>query len=65
MKKTKSSEEILAVLKKYGVELKEEDLIDFKEKRELSDDELDMAAGGCDSCSDLHICMTNVHCSYG
>ena len=40
-------EEGLAVLKKYGISLTEEEMQKLTAKREMSDDELDAAAGGC------------------
>ena len=46
-------EEGLAVLKKYSISLTEEEMKKLTAKREMSDDELDAAAGGC--CSD-HVC---------
>ena len=36
----------LAVLKKYGISLTEEEMQKLTAKREMSDDELDAAAGG-------------------
>lgn len=47
-------EEGLAILKKYGISLTEEELKKLNAKRELSDDELDDTSGGgcpnCDNC---------------
>ncbi len=40
----------LAVLKKYGVSLTEEEMKKLTEKRELSDEELDATSGGCETC---------------
>ena len=42
-------EDGLSVLKKYGVALTEEEMQQLTSKREMSDEELDAAAGG-DSC---------------
>ena len=41
-------EEGLSVLKKYGISLTEEEMKKLTAKREMSDDELDAAAGGCE-----------------
>ena len=41
-------EDSLSVLKKYGISLTEEEMQKLTAKREMSDDELDAAAGGCD-----------------
>ena len=46
-------EEGLAVLKKYSISLTEEEMQKLTSKCEMSDDELDAAAGGC--CGD-HVC---------
>ena len=43
-------EEGLAVLKKYGISLTEEEMQKLTAKREMSDDELDAAAGGGCNC---------------
>ena len=40
----------LAVLKKYGVSLTEEEMKKLTERRELSDEELDATSGGCETC---------------
>ena len=40
-------EEGLSVLKKYGISLTEEEMKKLTAKREMSDDDLDAAAGGC------------------
>ena len=47
----------MAVLKKYSISLTEEEMKKLTAKREMSDEELDAAAGGC--CSD-HVC--NAYC---
>ena len=54
-------EEGLAVLKKYSISLTEEEMKKLTAKREMSDDELDAAAGGC--CSD-HVCNDHVCNAY-
>ena len=46
-------EEGLAVLKKYGISLTEEEMKKLASKCEMSDEELDAASGGC--CRD-HVC---------
>ena len=45
-------EEGLSVLKKYGISLTEEEMQKLTAKHEMSDDELDAAAGGADCCKD-------------
>ena len=45
-------EEGLSVLKKYGISLAEEEMQRLTAKREMSDDELDAAAGGGCDCDD-------------
>ena len=45
-------EEGLAVLKKYSISLTEEEMKKLTAKREMSDDELDAAAGGGCDCDD-------------
>ena len=45
-------EEGLAVLKKYGISLTEEEMKKLTAKREMSDEELDAAAGGGCDCDD-------------
>ena len=53
-KKADKSEDFLAILKKYGVDMTDEELKDLQENRELSDDELDMiSAAGCFGSSDV------------
>ena len=47
-------EESLSVLKKYGITLTEEEMQKLTAKREMSDDELDAAAGGGCDCDDLN-----------
>ena len=47
LKGVASLEEGLSVLKKYGITLTEEEMQKLTAKREMSDDELDAAAGGC------------------
>ena len=44
-----SLEDGLSVLKKYGVALTEEEMQQLTSKREMTDEELDAAAGGADS----------------
>ena len=54
-------EEGLAVLKKYDIAMTEEEMQKLTSKREMSDEELDAAAGGC--CSD-HVCNDHVCNAY-
>lgn len=50
LKAAANLEDSLAVLKKYGVSLTEEEMKKLTEKRELSDEELDATSGGCETC---------------
>ena len=52
-------EEGLAVLKKYGISLTEEEMQKLTSKREMSDEELDAAAGGCECCCKSDDCEIN------
>ncbi len=52
LKGVASLEESLSVLKKYGISLTEEEMQKLAAKREMSDDELDAAAGGGCECDD-------------
>lgn len=52
MREAKSKDEWLEVVKKYGIRLSEDEKATFKaQSNEVSDEELDAAAGGCCSCS--------------
>ena len=52
LREAKSKDEWLEVMKKYGIRLSEEEKAAFKaQSNEVSDEELDAAAGGCCSCS--------------
>jgi len=50
LKGVTSIEKGLSVLKKYGITLTEEEMQKLTAKREMSDGELDAAAGGCFEC---------------
>ena len=58
VREAKTKEERIEVLKKYGVQLSKEDIESIKNKagNEVSDEELDQAAGGCN-------CACSAHCS--
>ena len=51
-------EEGLTVLKKYGISLTEEEMKKLTTKCEMSDDELNAAAGGCFECEG-YVCNEN------
>ena len=53
-------EEGLSVLKKYGISLTEEEMKKLTAKREMSDDELDATAGGCECCCKSDDCEVNM-----
>ena len=52
LKKADGIEQIIAVLKKYGIEMTEAEVAEYMSKRELSDDEAALAAGGCSAICD-------------
>ena len=62
MREAKSKDEWLEVVKKYGIRLSEDEKATFKaQSNEVSDEELDAAAGGCcHSCE----CTGNCACAY-
>ena len=62
MREAKSKDEWLEVVKKYGIRLSEDEKATFKaQSNEVSDEELDAAAGGCcHSCE----CTGNCSCAY-
>ena len=60
MREAKSKDEWLDVVKKYGIRLSEDEKATFKaQSNEVSDEELDVAAGGC--CTG---CSGDCHCAY-
>ena len=60
MREAKSKDEWLEVVKKYGIRLSEDEKATFKaQSNEVSDEELDVAAGGC--CTG---CSGDCHCAY-
>jgi hypothetical protein len=52
-------EEGLSVLKKYGITLTEEEMQKLSSKCEMSGEELDAAAGGCECCCKSDDCEIN------
>ena len=60
LKGAASLEEGLSVLKKYGISLTEEEMQKLTGKCEMSDDELDATAGGCECCCKSDDCEVNM-----
>ena len=65
VREAKTKEERMAVIRKYGIALKKEDLEALKDRKgsEVSDAELDAAAGGCNCACSAH-CSTDCICGY-
>ena len=65
MREAKTKEERNEILGKYGIQLSKEEMESLKKKaaNEVSDEELDRAAGGC-SCTCSAHCSAECICGY-
>ena len=65
MREAKTKEERMDTIRKYGVQLSKEDIESIKNTagNEVSDEELDLAAGGC-SCTCHVNCSADCICGY-
>lgn len=59
-RETKTKKERLEIVKKFGVALTEEEVAKIKAGNELSDEELDKAAGGCCGTSCSYNCFCDL-----